>query len=58
MDMTSAARPRPEERKPLAMVFITPQQQIVNTLAPIEALRAGTLFPELNKPFMGKRGER
>ncbi|MDR0324755.1 MAG: spore coat associated protein CotJA [Oscillospiraceae bacterium] len=50
-------RPRHENRQPLAMVYITPQLQITNTFAPLEALRAGTLFPELKKPFLGRRGE-
>jgi hypothetical protein len=50
-------RHMPEELRPLAMVFITPQPQIMNIYATEEALRKGTLFPELNKPFIGKRGE-
>ena len=49
-------RPQPEDRRPLAMAFITPQPQITNVYSTTEALRAGTLFPELNKPFTGKRG--
>ena len=51
------ARPPQEERRPLAMAYITPQSQITNVLAADDALRAGTLFPELHKPFTGKRGE-
>jgi hypothetical protein len=53
-------QPRPEGRQPmisLAMAYIVPQPQITNVYPPEEALRAGTLFPELNKPFTGKRGE-
>jgi hypothetical protein len=51
---------RPEAvmtRHPLAMAFITPQPQITNVFNTDEALRAGTLFPELYKPFTGKKGE-
>ena len=50
-------RPRPEMRSLPAMVYIMPQPEIANTFAPDEALRAGTLFPELRKPFWGRRGE-
>jgi hypothetical protein len=50
-------QPAPEHGRPLAMVFITPQSQITNVYAAEEALRAGTLFPELYKPFIGKRGD-
>jgi hypothetical protein len=49
-------RPMPEEQRPLAMAFITPQPQISNVYAAEEGLRMGTLFPELYKPFTGKRG--
>ena len=49
-------RLRQEDQRPLAMVFITPQPPITNVYSTDEALRAGTLFPELNKPFVGKRG--
>ncbi|MCL2003282.1 MAG: spore coat associated protein CotJA [Oscillospiraceae bacterium] len=49
--------PRQDDRRPLAMAFVTPQAQITNVFAADEALRMGTLFPELFKPFMGKRGE-
>jgi hypothetical protein len=51
-------RPVQDDRRPLAMVFITPQPQITNVYSAEEGLRAGTLFPELNKPFLGKRGDR
>ena len=53
------AREMPEERRrPLAMAYITPQMQIDSVYPAGEALRKGTLFPELDKPFTGKRGAR
>lgn len=47
----------PTNYRPLAMVNITVQPQITNVYNPQEALRRGTLFPELYKPFMGSRGD-
>jgi hypothetical protein len=52
-DMTG----RRDGRSLPALVFITPQAQITDVLDAGAALRAGTLFPELNKPFTGRRGE-
>ena len=43
-------------RQPLAMAFITAQPQITSTFDALEALRKGTLFPELYKPFMCSGG--
>jgi len=40
---------------PLAMAYV-PWQKFQNTYEPDKALAAGTIFPELNKPFLGKRG--
>ena len=40
------------ENLPLAMAYV-PMQVWVNTYEPAEALMNGTLFPELNLPFMG-----
>lgn len=40
---------------PLAMAYI-PWQTFCNTYEPCKALRMGTIFPELCKPFCGKRG--
>ncbi len=39
---------------PLTMVYI-PFQQLDKKYSESEALKAGTLFPELDKPFLGKK---
>jgi len=39
---------------PLAMSY-TPMQQFNNIYTPAEALKAGTLFADLDKPFLGAR---
>jgi len=41
--------------RPLAMAYVMPQHRITRIYASDEALRMGTLFPELYKPFMGRR---
>lgn len=38
----------------LAMAYV-PFQSMGNTYEPEQALRSGTLFPELNKPFFGRK---
>ena len=48
-------RPAPEERRALAMAYVMPQTQISNTYPAAEAVRKGTIFPELDKPFTGRR---
>lgn len=40
---------------PLAMAYV-PWQPFGNTYEPCKALQLGTIFPELCKPFCGKRG--
>lgn len=40
---------------PLAMAYV-PFQKFSNTFNPCKALHMGTIFPELCKPFCGKRG--
>lgn len=40
---------------PLAMAYV-PWQSFNNTYEPCKALHTGTIFPELCKPFCGKRG--
>lgn len=40
---------------PLAMAYV-PWQYFGQTYDLPKALSAGTIFPELNKPFSGKRG--
>ena len=39
---------------PLAMAYV-PFQQIEGTYDQDEALKMGTLFPNLNKPFLGRK---
>lgn len=41
---------------PLAMAYV-PWQRFGQTYDLCKALSAGTIFPELNKPFCGKRGK-
>ena len=43
-------------RTALAMAYIIPQPGIKNVYKPEDALRRGTLFPELDKPFTAHRG--
>lgn len=45
--------PLPDDPVP-AMAYV-PFQQFERTFAPERALEAGTLFPELDKPFYGKQ---
>lgn len=40
---------------PIAMAYV-PWQRFGQTYDPSKALCAGTIFPELDKPFCGKRG--
>ena len=42
---------------PLAMGYV-PWQKFECTYEPMEGLHAGTIFPELDKPFYGRRGMR
>lgn len=42
---------------PLGMSYV-PWQQFECTYEPAQAFRAGTIFPELDKPFYGRRGMR
>lgn len=42
---------------PLAMGYV-PWQNFECTYEPAQALQAGTIFPELDKPFYGRRGIR
>ena len=45
-----------KENKSLAMAYVIPQSRITQVYKSMFALKQGTLFPELDKPFMGKRG--
>ena len=42
---------------PLAMGYV-PWQNYSCTYEPAEAMHAGTIFPELDKPFLGRKGYR
>ena len=46
---------KPQEYS-LAMAYVPVQPQISKVYSPEAALQQGTLFPELDKPFVGKRG--
>lgn len=45
------------ENMSIAMAYV-PWQHWRSTYEPDKALMIGTIFPELNKPFYGKRGVR
>ena len=40
---------------PPAMAYV-PWQNFTTVYEPDKALEVGTIFPELNRPFLGKRG--
>ena len=42
---------------PLTMAYV-PWQKFECTYEPAQGLKAGTIFPELDKPFYGRRGVR
>lgn len=46
-----------KSQKSLAMAYV-PRQSFGQVYEPMQALKAGTVFPELNKPFTGRRGVR
>ena len=43
------------ENRPPAMAYV-PWQHFEHVYEPDRALQVGTIFPELNKPFLGVRG--
>ena len=43
------------EKKSLAMAYIIPQSKITQVYKSAYALNQGTLFPELDKPFLGEK---
>lgn len=45
------------ENYALAMAYV-PMQRLKNIYEPDEGLQYGTIFPELNKPFLGWKGGR
>lgn len=54
MPVSGGSRPG-FDRMPIAMAYV-PWQRFTRTYDPDKALMAGTIFPELNKPFTGKGG--
>lgn len=54
---TNPGRPKrdPLAGLPVAMAYV-PWQYYHETFEPCKALPLGTIFPELYKPFCGKRG--
>ncbi len=46
----------PLPRDPQVTMAYVPYQNMNHTYLPEEALDRGTLFPELDKPFLGERG--
>ncbi len=42
------------DRLPLTMAYV-PMQSNIKAYPPEEALQRGTLFPDLDKPFIGKK---
>ena len=45
------------QHTPLAMAYV-PMQQLENVYEPAHALLRGTLYPELDKPWLPKEGGR
>ena len=45
------------DHMPLTMAYV-PWQQFAETYEPAKALKVGTIFPELDKPFYGRRARR
>lgn len=45
----------PLSKMPLAMAYV-PWQTFHHTFEPCKGLQMGTIFPELCKPFCGRRG--
>ena len=56
MTMNNQGYKIPWDKLSLAMAYVPMQPQISNVYNTGEALKIGTLFPELDKPWLGKRG--
>jgi len=56
MNMRWEEPDRMQDRPVFAMARVISQPDITQTYDPNTALKQGTLFPELDKPFTGKRG--
>ena len=54
-DQDPTAGAEPIEGAVLAMAYV-PMQKLTTVYEPDSALNAGTLFPDLNKPFLGRKG--
>ena len=50
------AQSAPSAQQPALAMSYVPMQALKNAYAPEEELYAGTLFPELDKPFQGGEG--
>lgn len=48
---------KPVDTMALTMAYV-PWQQFSETYEPAKALKQGTIFPELDKPFYGRRARR
>ena len=46
------------KRDNLPVMAYIPWQRLTTTYDPEKALKVGTFFPELNKPFEGRKGGR
>ena len=55
MDMPATEGARPIKDAVLAMAYV-PMQEYGLLYDQDDALEAGTLFPDLDKPFLGKKG--
>ena len=55
MDRNNPETSQMNDNKALAMAYIIPQSTITQVYKSVYALKQGTLFPELDKPFLGKR---
>ncbi len=49
--------PEPFPKDPVVAMAYIPFQQYGEVYSPEKALDQGTLFPDLDKPFYGRRGE-
>lgn len=54
MDITSYNLQGSSTKEVVAMAYV-PWQKFTNTYEPQRALMAGTIFPELDKPFLGRK---
>lgn len=56
MNMRWEELDRMQDKPTLAIARVIPQSNITQAYDTGTALKQGTLFPELDKPFMGRRG--